>query len=89
MTARELITRVMRESPNFQAARRTLRGYGIGIAYNGHDRLGGRAMARRQRQMDRGVIEAVCYVPGCNKPAPRGRDPRICDDCLAKKWGSR
>lgn len=44
-------------------------------SYNGKDRPGGRAAARRLRQQ-----------PRCPCGAPRAESTPLCPDCLIKKW---
>jgi hypothetical protein len=72
---------------SFKDVRTKARKLGVKLAYNPHEKVGGAAARRRSRQMERGIIPAVCITPECGREVPKGRDVRLCDGCLAEKWG--
>jgi hypothetical protein len=76
---------------SFKDVRAKARKLGVALGYVAHEKVGSAAARRRSRQMERGIIPAVCITPGCGKSVSSARvvagQIRMCDDCLAEKWG--
>lgn len=82
-----IINDLLAKGEKFQAVRSIMRErFGIQLAYTGHDRVGGKAIARRKRQIDRGQLASVAYCEKCRGQLEEGRTVPLCATCLEDVW---